>query len=46
MSPTVGCTEIAKLGYLTDALSSFPVYTFLSGCHMRSPYMQNLYQFL
>jgi hypothetical protein len=24
MSPTTGCTEIAKLGYLTDALSPLP----------------------
>jgi hypothetical protein len=46
MSPAFGCTEGAKLGYLTDALSSFPVYTTISGYHMRSPYMQNLDQFL
>ncbi len=45
MSPAVGCIEIAKLGYLTDALSSSSVYTALSGCHIRSPYMQNLINF-
>jgi hypothetical protein len=39
MSPAVGCIEIAKIGYLTDALFPFPVYTALSDCYMRSPYM-------
>ncbi len=43
MSPTVGYTEMAKLGYITDAFSSFPVYTPISDCHMRNTSIQNLY---